>query len=122
MFTTRRIGPKSKDLGKIKQLYYDAFPENERFSFSMMIKNESGNYETFGFYKDLKKYQMLGFAQGAKQYDTVSVSVRILLQEQFCGTLRSHSVRRGGTFADFVNFPDGFHGVDLHIIIIHPKL
>ena len=52
MFTTKRIGPKSKDLGKIKKLYEEAFPENERFSFSMMIKNESGSYETFGFYKD----------------------------------------------------------------------
>lgn len=52
MFVTKRIKPGSKDLGKIKQLYYDAFPENERFSFGMMIKNESGNYETFGFYKD----------------------------------------------------------------------
>ena len=52
MFTTRRIGPKSKDLEKIKALYYDAFPKNERFSFSMMIKNEGGYYETFGFYKD----------------------------------------------------------------------
>ena len=52
MFTTKRIGPKSKDLGKIKKLYEEAFPENERFSFSMMIKNESGSYEIFGFYKD----------------------------------------------------------------------
>ncbi len=52
MFVTRRISPKSRDLGKIKALYVDAFPENERFSFSMMIKNESGHYETFGFYKD----------------------------------------------------------------------
>ena len=52
MFTTKRIGPKSKDLGKIKKLYEEAFPENERFSFGMMIKNESGSYETFGFYKD----------------------------------------------------------------------
>lgn len=52
MFVTRRIGAKSKDLGKIKRLYEEAFPENERFSFSAMIKNESGHYETFGFYKD----------------------------------------------------------------------
>ena len=50
MFVTKRIGPKSKDLGKIKKLYEEAFPENERFSFGMMIKNESGHYETFGFY------------------------------------------------------------------------
>ncbi len=52
MFVTRRIRPNSKDIPKIKELYIEAFPENERFSFSMMIKNESGNYETFGFYKD----------------------------------------------------------------------
>ncbi len=59
MFVTRRISPKSKDLPKIKALYIDAFPENERFSFSMMTENKSGNYETFGFYKDDK---FCGFA------------------------------------------------------------
>ena len=52
MFVTRRIKPSSKDIRKIKKLYIEAFPENERFSFSMMIKNESGNYETFGFYQN----------------------------------------------------------------------
>ena len=52
MFLTRRIKPRSKDLGKIERLYIESFPENERFSFSKMIKNESGHYETFGFYKD----------------------------------------------------------------------
>ena len=52
MFLTKRIGKNSKDLEKIKALYISAFPENERFSFSMMIKNESGNYETFGFYQN----------------------------------------------------------------------
>ena len=52
MFITRRIGKKSRELNKIEKLYIESFPENERFSFSMMIKNESGNYETFGFYKD----------------------------------------------------------------------
>ena len=52
MFLTKRIGPRSKDIPKIKKLYIESFPENERFSFSMMIKNESGSYETFGFYKD----------------------------------------------------------------------
>ena len=52
MFVTKRIGPRSKDLEKIRQLYTESFPENERFSFSMMIKNQSGHYETFGFYKD----------------------------------------------------------------------
>lgn len=52
MFVTKRIGPRSKDLNKIKKLYIDAFPENERFSFSMMIKNENGHYETFAFYQD----------------------------------------------------------------------
>ena len=40
MFITRRIGAKSKDLKKIEKLYIEAFPENERFSFSKMIKNE----------------------------------------------------------------------------------
>ena len=38
MFTTKRIGPKSKDLGKIKKLYEEAFPEKERFSFSSFHK------------------------------------------------------------------------------------
>jgi len=52
MFVTKRIGPRSKDLNKIKKLYIDAFPENERFSFSMMIKNENGHYETFAYYQD----------------------------------------------------------------------
>lgn len=52
MFITKRIGAKSRDLEKIEKLYIDAFPENERFSFSKMIKNENGHYETFGFYKD----------------------------------------------------------------------
>lgn len=52
MFVTKRIGANSKDISKIKRLYIEAFPENERFSFSMMIKNESGHYETFGFYQD----------------------------------------------------------------------
>ncbi len=52
MFVTRRIKRGSKDLGKIEQLYIESFPENERFSFSKMIKNEKGHYETFGFYKD----------------------------------------------------------------------
>ena len=52
MFITKRIGARSRDLGKINNLYIDAFPDNERFSFSRMIKNENGHYETFGFYKD----------------------------------------------------------------------
>ncbi|MBR5310410.1 MAG: GNAT family N-acetyltransferase [Oscillospiraceae bacterium] len=52
MFITRRIGKNSKDLDKIEKLYIESFPENERFSFSKMIKNESGHYETFGFYQD----------------------------------------------------------------------
>ncbi len=59
MFITRRIGVNSKDIPKIKKLYIESFPENERFSFSMMIKNESGNYETFGFYEEGK---FCGFA------------------------------------------------------------
>lgn len=52
MFLTKRIGANSKDISKIKKLYIEAFPENERFSFSMMLKNENGHYETFGFYQD----------------------------------------------------------------------
>ncbi|MBR3953822.1 MAG: GNAT family N-acetyltransferase [Oscillospiraceae bacterium] len=59
MFITKRIGANSKDIRKIKKLYIESFPENERFSFGMMIKNESGNYETFGFYQDDK---FIGFA------------------------------------------------------------
>lgn len=50
MFTTRRIGRRSAELSKIEKLYIKSFPENERFDFSMMTKNESGNYETFAFY------------------------------------------------------------------------
>ena len=52
MFVTKRIKPSSKDIRKIKKLYIEAFPENERFSFSMMLKNENGHYETFAFYYD----------------------------------------------------------------------
>lgn len=52
MFVTKRISPHSKDIPKIKKLYIDAFPENERFNFDMMLKNENGHYETFGFYLD----------------------------------------------------------------------
>lgn len=52
MFITKRIGARSRDLKKIEKLYIEAFPENERFSFSKMIKNENGHYETFGFYRD----------------------------------------------------------------------
>lgn len=52
MFITKRIGPRSKDLGKTEKLYIESFPENERFSFKMMIKNENKSYETFGFYQD----------------------------------------------------------------------
>lgn len=50
MFVTKRIFSRSKDIPKIKRLYIEAFPENERFNFDMMLKNESGNYETFAFY------------------------------------------------------------------------
>lgn len=52
MFITKRIGKKSKYLEKIEKLYISAFPENERFSFKMMIANEKGCYETFGFFID----------------------------------------------------------------------
>lgn len=52
MFVTRRISPHSNDIPKIKKLYIEAFPENERFNFNMMIKNENRHYETFGFYHD----------------------------------------------------------------------
>lgn len=50
MLVTKRIGPRSKDIPKIEELYIESFPENERFSFDMMIKNKNGHYETFGFY------------------------------------------------------------------------
>ncbi|MBQ7874141.1 MAG: GNAT family N-acetyltransferase [Oscillospiraceae bacterium] len=52
MFITKRISYRSKDIPKIRKLYFEAFPENERFNFNMMLKNESGHYETFGFYLD----------------------------------------------------------------------
>lgn len=50
MFITKRIKPGSKEALKIKKLYIESFPENERFSFSMMLRNENGHYETFAFY------------------------------------------------------------------------
>lgn len=52
MFKTKRIGPHSGESRKIRNLYIESFPENERFSFSMMLKNENGHYETFAFYID----------------------------------------------------------------------
>lgn len=52
MFITRRIGKKSRFLGEIEKLYIEAFPENERFPFMQMIKNENGHYETFGFFRE----------------------------------------------------------------------
>lgn len=52
MFITRRIGKSSNELDKIEKLYIESFPENERFSFDKMIKNESGHYETFAFYQN----------------------------------------------------------------------
>lgn len=52
MFITKRIKPGSKDAAKIKKLYLEAFPENERFSFGMMLRNENGHYETFAFYNN----------------------------------------------------------------------
>ena len=52
MFLTKRIKPHSRDIPKIKKLYIESFPENERFPFNVMIKNESGCYETFAFYNE----------------------------------------------------------------------
>ena len=37
MFITKRIVANSKEAPKIKKLYIESFPENERFSFSMML-------------------------------------------------------------------------------------
>ncbi|MBQ4547148.1 MAG: GNAT family N-acetyltransferase [Oscillospiraceae bacterium] len=50
MFTTKRIKFGSKETAKIEKLYIESFPENERFSFDMMLRNEKGHYETFAFY------------------------------------------------------------------------
>jgi UDP-3-O-[3-hydroxymyristoyl] N-acetylglucosamine deacetylase len=47
-------------------------------------KEEIIEARTFGFYKDLKKFQMLGFAQGVTQENTVG-----LMDEGFTTTLRS---------------------------------
>ena len=52
MFSTKRVGLFSKDILKIKKLYINSFPENERFSFWEMIRNKAGHYETFAFYDD----------------------------------------------------------------------
>lgn len=46
--------------------------------------DEIRDARTFGFYKDLKKYQMLGFAQGVTQENTVG-----MLNEGFTTELRS---------------------------------
>ena len=48
--------------------------------------NEIVEARTFGFYKDLKKYQMLGFAQGVTVDNTVG-----LTDEGYTTTLRSES-------------------------------
>lgn len=47
-------------------------------------KEEIIEARTFGFYKDLKKFQMLGFAQGVTQENTVG-----LMEEGFTTVLRS---------------------------------
>ena len=46
--------------------------------------DEISEARTFGYYKDLKKYQMLGFAQGVTQENTVG-----MLEEGFTTELRS---------------------------------
>lgn len=52
MFSTKKVTPFSKDVLKIRKLYIDSFPENERFSFRKMILNKNGHYETFAFYNE----------------------------------------------------------------------
>ncbi len=52
MFSTKKAGPLSKDIRKIRKLYVESFPENERFSLGMMLRNKSGHYETFAFYNE----------------------------------------------------------------------
>lgn len=42
----------SKDLAKVKALYYRSFPKNERRSFPELIENRLGNTEVVSFYDD----------------------------------------------------------------------
>jgi len=47
---------------------------NRFVNFNPKNKNEIIEARTFGFYRDLKKYQMLGFAQGVTQENTVGLT------------------------------------------------
>ncbi len=58
--------------------------KNRWINYNPKNKDEIIEARTFGFYKDLKKYQMLGFAQGVTQENTVG-----LLDEGFTTDLRS---------------------------------
>ena len=58
--------------------------KNRWINFNPKNMDEIIEARTFGFYKDLKKYQMLGFAQGVTQENTVG-----LLDEGFTTELRS---------------------------------
>ncbi|MFI3300487.1 MAG: UDP-3-O-acyl-N-acetylglucosamine deacetylase [Candidatus Gastranaerophilales bacterium] len=53
-------------------------------SYNVKNKTEIIEARTFGYYKDLKKYQMLGFAKGVSEENTVG-----LLDEGFTTDLRS---------------------------------
>lgn len=61
-----------KDLFISYAVNYDHPKENRRFvNYDPKNQNEIIEARTFGFYRDLKKYQMLGFAQGANIDNTL---------------------------------------------------
>ncbi len=61
-----------KDLFISYAVNYDHPAETRRFvNFNSKNPNEIIEARTFGFYRDLKKYQMLGFAQGANINNTL---------------------------------------------------
>lgn len=48
------INKSSKDIDKVKNLYFSAFPEDEREPFHVLINSEFPNSKLFGFYDDDK--------------------------------------------------------------------
>ena len=61
-----------KDLFMSYAVNYDHPQETQRFvNYNPKNQDEIIEARTFGFYRDLKKFQMLGFAQGVNQENTV---------------------------------------------------
>ena len=52
MLTMKLIGNTPEELKKTKELYYRAFPKNERRSFPELVENRFGGTEVFCFYDE----------------------------------------------------------------------